>query len=91
MRLLVSLVALCFLVAASCQTKPVPQPKPSPDGSTCETDFANLQKLGGCGLNMATFLSNCHDREKFEAEFGADNGHSCVTGAPDCNAARGCK
>lgn len=91
MKTLIALIALCFLTAASCQQKPVPQPQPSPGGTTCETDFENLKRLGGCGLNMEKFLANCHDREKFEAELGTKNDHACTSHGETCAVVRACK
>lgn len=87
-------IVLAFLLGAcsSCDPRPVPPKLPPPDGDgTCATAHANLKSLGGCGLNLENYVSNCHDAEKEEAQHGVRHPNTCVTKAPDCPAVFTCK
>lgn len=87
------ILAVLFVACSSCENpKRPPAPLPPPDGAgTCETAHANLKVLGGCGLNLEKYVSNCHAAEKEEAEHGVRHPNTCVTKAPDCPSAFRCK
>lgn len=87
-KLLILAVLVCS--CSACERKPPPV-RHAPDGSSCETNFENLKKLGGCGLDLTNYVSHCHDREKAEAEFGGPNRNECVTHSGSCQEAFGCK
>jgi hypothetical protein len=91
-------VSVLLLATSGCTTVIVKDPEvPSqPQGGTCETAHANLEKLGkqeqreGCGIDLSKFVQNCHDREKFDASRGRTLPLDCITSAPTCKEARLC-
>lgn len=94
------LCASALLLATSgCTATFVKDPvvPPQPQGGTCETAHANLEKLGnlekreGCGIDLSTFVQNCHDREKFDASRDRTLPLDCITSAETCQVARRCR
>ena len=84
-----ALVLIALLAGPSCE-RPPPLPPADGDG-TCETAHVTLYRLGGCGLKLDRYVSNCHDAEKEEAQHGVRHPNTCVTKAPDCPSAFRCK
>ncbi len=86
----IALAAVLFVTTGCVTTIVDPVIPPQPQGSTCESSNANLEKLGGCGIDMATFVQNCHDREKFDASRGRTLPLDCIASAATCEVARSC-
>lgn len=86
MKALVLLLSLAFY---GCQVQP-PVP-PDPIGGTCETAAANLNKLGGCGLDMAAFPAECAAATSAEAKVSARFPSGCLSVSKDCDSVRLCR
>jgi hypothetical protein len=82
--------AALFVACSSCE-KPKPPLPPADGDGTCETAKANLEQLGGCGLDLERYVLNCHDAEKEEAEHGVRHPNTCVTTAKSCQRAFECR
>ncbi len=78
------IVVLAFLVVGCHFVDPIP---PQPHGGTCESEKANLEKLGGCTLHLDTYIENCHAEEE---KSGVPLPHDCVTEAKTCEEALVC-
>lgn len=87
------LILLSALLAVACNgCRPTP-PAPPPDvpGATCEGAGAHLAELGGCGMDLTRFVSDCHDTERAEVPIGERPALGCLMAAPDCGATRRCR
>jgi len=69
---------------------PRPAP-PDPTGYTCETVIANLKKLGGCGVDIATFVDGCHAAQDAEHQVGVALPVGCMSVAGSCVDAKACR
>ncbi len=80
---------LLALLLAGCVVTPVPVP---PDGpGDCVAAGDNLTKLGGCGVDMSTFVADCRIEAANEAAIGAHLPTGCLSAAKTCPEALQCR
>lgn len=90
MRALYLLAILLLPLGCTATIVNEPVVPPQPQRSTCETSYANLDKLHGCGIDLSKFVQNCHDREKFDDSRNRTLPLDCITHAATCDVARRC-
>jgi len=62
-----------------------------PDGpGDCTSACANLERLGGCGIDLTNCEGLCRDAEQAEAELGVTFPVGCFSASQSCDEAGGC-
>lgn len=86
---LLGLLALAIGCTVQSETVPV---VPSDDGpGTCETARETAARLGGCDVNLGTFLERCENRVRAYAQADAVYPLGCLTAAQSCPEFRACR
>lgn len=82
---------LPLLLAGSCSIRSVPVAPPEDVGGTCSTAQATLARLGGCGVDLATFETDCDEKARLYAEVGDRYPVGCLTASGSCEQAQACR
>ncbi len=91
-RAIVMTFVMALLVAGCIPKREPPPLPPSPGPGDCASAKANLSTLpDGCGVDLATFESNCRDAERAEKNLGIRFPVHCLSNAADCATARACE
>lgn len=86
----VFMFAAASAVACSAGIDAPPLPPPSGPGD-CNTACANLQALGGCGVEARRCIDDCRSVTDAEADIGIRYPAGCLTAATSCAEAEVCR
>lgn len=82
---------LPLLLLTGCTITPIPVAPPEDVGGTCETARANIERLGGCDQDMATFADDCAEKVELYESVGDRFPVGCLTVSKSCAKAEACK
>ncbi len=86
------LLGLLALGSAGCTVQPLPPVVPPDDGpGTCETARETAVQLGGCGVELGSFLERCENRVRAYAQADAVYPLGCLTASRSCDEFRACR